>query len=83
MSPVTVVSKPETADTMRELPRAVNAAPIERLTNLLQEAEEEHHKRPAADWPRWYGAFISERQLGANVEDAGVCADQYALGQAR
>jgi hypothetical protein len=73
--------KPGTAGEIQELLRPVNAAPFERLTDLLQEAEPEHHKRPAADWPRWYAAFVTERQLGASVEDAGVCAVQYTLGR--
>ncbi len=78
---MTIETNPGTADELQELPRAENAAPIERLTTLLQEAEQEHHGRPAADWPRWYAAFVSERQLGASVEDARVFADQYTLGQ--
>ena len=80
---MTVESKPGTKDELQELLRPGNAAPIEQLANVLQEAEQEHHKRPAADWPRWYAAFISERQLGASVEDAAACADQYTLGQPR
>jgi hypothetical protein len=78
---MTVESKPGTADGLQESARAVNAAAIERLTHLLQEAEQEHHKRPAADWPRWYAAYVSERQLGASVEAADVRADDYTLGQ--
>jgi hypothetical protein len=78
---MTVENKPGTADGLQQLARPVNAAAIERLTHLLQEAEQEHHKRPAADWPRWYAAYVSERQLGTSVEAADVRADEYTLGQ--
>jgi hypothetical protein len=78
---MTAESKPGTADELQELLGAENAGPIERLTILLQEAEQEHHGRPAADWPRWYAAFVSVRQLGASVEGAQLFADQYTIGQ--
>jgi hypothetical protein len=74
-------SKPGIADELQELLRTENAGPIERLTILLQEAEQQHHGRPAAGWPRWYAAFVSERQLGASVEGAQIFADQYTLQQ--
>jgi hypothetical protein len=77
---MTTESKPGTTDELQELRRAENAAPIERLTILLQEAEHEHHGRPAADWPRWYAAFVNERQLGASVEGARAFADEYTPG---
>jgi hypothetical protein len=65
----------------RGLLSAENAAPIERLTSLLQEAEQQHHGRPAAGWPRWYAAFVNERQLGASVGGAEEFADRYTAGQ--
>jgi|HubBroStandDraft_1064217.scaffolds.fasta_scaffold13308_2 hypothetical protein len=74
-------SKPGTEDELQELLRTENDGPIERLTILLQETEQQHHGRPAADWPRWYAAFICERQLGASVEGAQVFADQYTIAQ--
>lgn len=74
-------SQLRTADDPQKSVRPVNAAAIERLANLMREAEQEHHKRPAADWPRWYAAYVSERQLGASVEDAAVGADRYAPAQ--
>ncbi len=73
--------KPRAADGPQKSMPPVNAAAIERLTDLLREAEQEHHKRPAADWPRWYAAYVSERQLGASAEDAAVDADRYAPEQ--
>jgi hypothetical protein len=78
---MTTEIKPRTADERQVLLRAENAAPVERLTVLLQEAEQEHRGRPAATWPRWYAAFVSERQRGASVEGAQAFADQYTLGQ--
>lgn len=77
---MTTESKPSTTVALPELLRAENAAPIERLTVLLQQAEQEHHGRPAADWARWYGAFVNERQLGASAEAAQAFADLYTLG---
>ncbi len=78
---MTAESNPATTDEPQELQRAENASPIELLTSLLQEAEHEHRGRPAADWPRWYAAFVSERQLGASIERAQVFADQYTRGE--
>ena len=78
---MTTESRAGTTEELQELLRAESAAPIERLTSLLQEAEQEHHGRPATDWPRWYAAFINERQLGASVESAQAFADRYTVGQ--
>lgn len=78
---MTTERKPGTAEEPPVLLHAENAAPVERLTALLQEAEQEHRGRPAATWPRWYAAFVSERQRGASVKGAQAFADQYALGQ--
>ncbi len=78
---MTPESKLGTADEPPVLLRTGNAAPIERLTVLLQEAEQEHRGRPAETWPRWYAAFVSERQRGASVEGARAFADQYIQGQ--
>ncbi len=78
---MTTESKPGTGDPLQDLLRAENAGPVEHLTSLLQEAEKEHQGRPAQDWPRWYAAFISERQLGASVERAQAFADRYTTGQ--
>ena len=69
-----------TAEPRGSLP-APDAAAIERLTNLLKETEQEHHGRPDAGWPRWYAAYLCQRQLGASVQSARVFADQYTLGQ--
>ena len=80
---MTVESKPRTADDPQNLVRPANAAAIGLLSNLLREAEQEHHKRPAADWPRWYAAYVSERQIGASVDDAAAYADRYAPGQSK
>lgn len=77
---MTTESKPATTDELKELLRTENVAPIERLNILLREAEQEHHGRPAVDWPRWYAAFVSERQLGASVEAAQAFADCYTVG---
>jgi hypothetical protein len=75
---MTIDSKLRTAEDLQRSARPVNAAAIERLADLLREAEQEHHKRASADWPRWYAAYITERQIGASVEDAAVGADRYA-----
>jgi hypothetical protein len=80
---VTVESKPRISDDLQKSVRPVNAAAVEHLANLLREAEQEHHKRPAADWPPWYAAYISERQFGASVEDAAVGADRYTPEQTK
>jgi hypothetical protein len=80
---MTIDSELRATDDLQKPVRPVNAAAIERLANLLREAEQEHHKRPAADWPRWYAAYVSERQLGASVEDAAVAADGYAPEQTK
>jgi hypothetical protein len=74
-------SKSGAADELQQLLQARDGGPIERLTSLLRQAEQQHHGRPAAAWPRWYAAFISARQRGASVESAQVFADQYTLGQ--
>jgi hypothetical protein len=78
---MTAESKPGTTDELQQLLRAGDAGPIQRLTGLLREAEQEHHGRPAAGWPRWYAAFVGARQLGASIKDARVFADQYTLAQ--
>jgi hypothetical protein len=69
-----------TAEPQGLLP-AQDAAAIERLSSLLQETEHQHHGRPDAGWPRWYAAYLSQRQIGASVEAARVFADQYTVGQ--
>jgi|SRR5580658_9354311 hypothetical protein len=74
-------NKPGIEGELQELLRTENAAPIERLTILLQQAQQEHHGRPDGGWPRWYAAFVCERQLGASVEAAQVFADQYTIEQ--
>jgi hypothetical protein len=43
----------------------------------LQETEQQHDGRPAAGWPRWYAAYLSQRQHGTSAEAARVFADQY------
>src|SRR5580658_3415568 len=78
---MTIESKPGIPDGPSALLHTKTAASVERLTVLLQEAEQEHRGRPAATWPRWYAAFVSERQRGASVEGAQAFADQYILGQ--
>jgi hypothetical protein len=74
---VTAESKPGVTDAPQGSPPAEDAAAIERLTTLLQETEQQHDGRPAASWPRWYAAYLSQRQHGASVQAARVFADQY------
>jgi hypothetical protein len=78
---MTIDSNPRSAGGPQESMLPVDAAAIERLADLLREAEQEHHKRPAADWPRWYAAYVCERQVGASVEDAADDADRFAPEQ--
>jgi hypothetical protein len=74
-------TKPGATAESRGSQPAQDGAAIERLSSLLQETEQQHHGRPDAGWPRWYAAYLSQRQLGAGVEAARVFADQYVLGQ--
>jgi hypothetical protein len=74
---VTAGSKPGVTGATQGAPPAQDAAAIERLSALLQETEQQHDGRPAAGWPRWYAAYLSQRQHGTSVEAARVFADQY------
>lgn len=78
---MTAKSKRSDGNVLQDLQHQESIASIERLRVLLQEAEREHHGRPAANWPRWYAAFVSERLGGANLEDAQASADRYILGR--
>jgi hypothetical protein len=73
-------SKPGVTGKPQGSPRAEDTAAIERLSTLLQETEKQHDGRPAAGWPRWYAAYLSQRQQGASVEAARAFADQYTQG---
>jgi hypothetical protein len=53
-----IESQSETRVELSELVCTENAAPIERLTILLQEAQMGHRGRRDADWARWYAAFV-------------------------
>jgi hypothetical protein len=74
---MTAETKPGVTGAAQGSPPAEDAAAIERLSALLQETEQQHDGRPAAGWPRWYAAYLSQRQYGASVEAARVFADQY------
>ena len=74
---MTAESKPGVTAGPQGSPPADDAAAIERLTILLQETEQQHDGRPAASWPRWYAAYLSQRQHGASVQAARTFADQY------
>jgi hypothetical protein len=78
---MTTETTPAASHPLHDLLRTENAGPVERLAALLRETEKQHNGRPAADWPRWYAAFMSERQLGASVADAQAFADRYTIGQ--
>jgi hypothetical protein len=75
-----IESQSETAVELSKLVCTENAAPIERLTIWLQEAEMGHHGRREADWSRWYAAFVDGRQRGASVQAAQAFADHYTVG---
>jgi hypothetical protein len=74
---VTAENKPSVTGAPQGSPSAEDAAAIERLSALLQETEQQHDGRPAAGWPRWYAAYLSQRQHGASVQAARVFADRY------
>jgi hypothetical protein len=74
---VTAENTPGVTGGPRGLPSAEDAAAIERLSALLQETEQQHDGRATAGWPRWYAAYLSQRQHGASVQAARVFADQY------
>ena len=78
---MTAEIKPGATNELQGPRRPEDAAAIERLTALLQETEQQHDGRPAAGWPRWYAAYLSRRQLGANVQAARAFADQYTREQ--
>jgi hypothetical protein len=78
---MTAEVNPGAGDALQKLLSPEDITPIERLRGLLQEAERQHHGRPASDWPRWYAAFINERQLGASVNGAEEFADRYTAGK--
>jgi len=74
---VTAENKPVATGGPQGSPSAEDAVAIERLSALLQETEQQHDGRAAAGWPRWYAAYLSQRQHGASVQAARVFADQY------
>ena len=53
------------------------------LASLLREAAEAHHvaetRIPPHDWADWYAAYITNRQLGREPDEACNAADLAVL----
>jgi hypothetical protein len=60
---------------------------VERLTELLREAEEHHGDyeptAPKHHWSTWYAAYIVARHQGKSVDEAVSEATEHTEGPAR